>query len=251
MELSFWMTALVCAGTFFGGLIDAMAGGGGLITLPVYFLTGMPSHMALGTNKLSANCGAVVSCLRYAKNGCVDWRFTLPGMAASVAGALLGARLVLLVDDQYLRYLLVVLLPVIAVFVLRDKNMAVPEGMRTRGQTAALLALMFVVGVYDGFYGPGAGTFYLLVLVKLGRYDARHASGVMKWVNLGSGLGSLVVFFATGQAMLWLGLLGGAFSIAGSYVGTGLVLRRGAKAVRPVILLVLAMLFVKIVADFF
>ncbi len=251
VELSFWMIVLVCAGTFLGGLIDAMAGGGGLITLPVYFLTGMPAHMVLGTNKVSANCGAVISSLRYAKNRCVVWRYALPGMAASVLGSLLGARLVLLVDDRYLRYLMIVLLPVIAFVVLRDKNMDAPAGSCSRGRMTVLLALLFVVGLYDGFYGPGAGTFYLLLLVKLGRLDTRNASGAMRWINLGSGLGSLVVFVATGQALLWLGLIAGAFSVVGSYVGTGLVIRCGAKAVRPVILIVLAFLFVKIVWGFF
>lgn len=251
MALSVGMTALVCAGTFAGGLVDSMAGGGGLITLPVYFLTGLPAHMALGTNKISANCGALISSLRYAKNGCVPWRAALPGMAVSILGALLGARLVLLVSDRVLQYLLVALLPVIALVVLRDKNMDAPAGARSRGRMAALIALIFLVGVYDGFYGPGAGTFYLLLLVKLGRFDTRSASGAMKWINLGSGLGSLVVFFLSGNALIWLGLLAGAASVAGSYVGTGLVIKSGAKAVRPVILLVLAILFLKVASGLF
>ena len=150
-----------------------------------------------------------------------------------------------------LEYLLIVLLPFIALVVLRDKNMDAPSGPCSRGRMAALIALIFLVGVYDGFYGPGAGTFYLLLLVKLGRFDTRSASGAMKWINLGSGLGSLIVFFLSGNALLWLGLLAGATSIAGSYVGTGLVIKRGAKAVRPVILLVLAILFLKVASGLF
>ncbi len=251
MELSIWMTALVCAGVFLGGLIDSMAGGGGLITLPIYFMSGLPAHTALATNKLSACCGTTLASFRFAKNKCVDWRYAVPGIVLAVLGATVGANLVLLLDDRYLRYLMVVLLPVIAVVVLRDKNMDAPEGTRSASRTALMFALVFLVGVYDGFYGPGTGTFLMLILSKIGRMEVRTATGVTKWMNLASNVGSLFVFLRNGQGLLWLGLLAGMFSIAGSYIGSGLVLKRGAKAVRPVTLIVLAILFVKIIWDFF
>lgn len=200
MTLTWSMVLIACTGVFLASLLDAIAGGGGIISLPTYLLAGLPIHMALGTNKVSASLGSLASTGRYIHQGYIDWKLAVPSVVLALLGSMGGTRLQLLVDETYLQYLLLVVLPVVAVVVLRQREFReIPGNIPRRRQAAVVLTASLIIGAYDGFYGPGTGTFLLLVYTGLGQMDVRTASGNVKAVNLASGIGSLVTAVLYGQ----------------------------------------------------
>lgn len=250
MELTLKMALIVVVGVFFAGFVDGIAGGGGLISVPAYLLAGLPAHLALGTNKLSSCIGTSVSTARYIRSGYINWRLGIPSAALALLGAHLGTRLQLAVDERYIKGMLLLVLPLAAAVVLRKR--ALPEEgweIAPRHQAAIVLLASLLIGTYDGFYGPGTGSFLLLAYCALGKLDLRTASGNVKLVNLSSNFSALLTSLANGKVFLALGLLAAVTSIAGHYLGSGLAIKDGAKVVRPVILTVLALLAVKILME--
>ena len=249
-DLTLKMALIVAVGVFLASFMDAIAGGGGIISVPTYLLAGLPAHMALGTNKLSSGLGTVVSTGRFIKNGYVDWKLGVPSIALALVGAHFGTRLQLAIREEYLKYLLLVVLPVVAFIVLRQRQLPETPGVIARKKQMAIVYLAsFVVGAYDGFYGPGTGTFLLLIFCNLARMDVRTAGGNVKLVNLSSNIGALVTSMTQGKVFWALGLIGAVTSIAGHYIGSGLAIKNGSKIVRPTVIVVLVLLAVKVVRD--
>ena len=244
---------IVCPLVFLAGLVDAIAGGGGIISLPAYLLAGVPAHTALGTNKLGSAMGTVVSTVRYAKNGYLKGKAAMAACsaAAAILGSAIGARLALMVPDSVIEHMMLVVLPIVAAYVLFNRRMGDNEKTGTvppkRMFVLSILAAL-LVGGYDGFYGPGTGTFLLLVLTGVAKMDIRSASAQTKVINLSSNIAALVTFIINGKVLYPLGLAAGVCCIAGHYIGSGLVVHDGQKIVRPVVLLVLAALFIKILS---
>ncbi|MDR2258188.1 MAG: TSUP family transporter [Treponema sp.] len=252
MDLNITAFFFVCPLVFLAGFVDSIAGGGGLVSLPAYLIAGVPIHFALGTNKCSSTVGAITASFRYYRNGYVDLLFCLPSIAAALAGSALGSFLTLKADERYLQWLLIIALPVTAFYVFKKKNFEAPAVPLSRGRGILVSALVsFVIGGYDGFFGPGTGTFLILLYTGAAKIDPRTASGNAKLVNLASNLAALVLFLIHRRVILPLGLAAGVFSVAGAYLGSGLVIRRGARVIRYVILAVLGLLFIKIVWDLF
>ena len=250
MALTPKMLLIVLVGVFLASFVDGVAGGGGIISVPTYFLAGLPAHLALGTNKLSSIIGTTVSAGRFVRGGYVDWRLALPSIALAITGAHFGTRLQLAVDERYLKWLLLVVLPIVAFVVLREKKLPEEAGeLPPRRRAAIVFAASFFIGAYDGFYGPGAGTFLLLTYCHLGKLDLRTAAGNVKLVNVASNFGALVTSLMHGKVFIVLGLIGAVASVAGHYIGSGLAIKDGSKIVRPVILLVLAGLAVKVITE--
>ena len=244
---------IVCPLVFLAGLIDSIAGGGGLISLPAYLIAGVPPHIALGTNKTSSSMGTVVSAAKLAKNGFVDRRTAVPGGLFAVAGAIVGATISLYVEDTVITHMMIVILPVVAFYVLRSRTLGESEktGTLTGGRLiGAVCGIGLVMGIYDGFYGPGTGTFLLLLLTGLAHLDTRRAAGTTKVMNLSSNLAALATFLINGKVYYSLGLVSGLFCIAGHYIGSSLVVRGGRRVVRPMILVVLCILFGKLALGF-
>ncbi|HIX51623.1 MAG TPA: TSUP family transporter [Candidatus Lachnoclostridium stercoripullorum] len=244
---------IVCPLVFLAGLIDSIAGGGGLISLPAYLIAGVPPHIALGTNKTSSSMGTVVSAAKLAKNGFVDRRTAVPGGLCAVAGAIVGATISLYVEDTVITHMMIVILPVVAFYVLRSRTLGESEktGTLTGGRLiGAVCGIGLVMGIYDGFYGPGTGTFLLLLLTGLAHLDTRRAAGTTKVMNLSSNLAALATFLINGKVYYSLGLVSGLFCIAGHYIGSSLVVRGGRRVVRPMILVVLCILFGKLALGF-
>ena len=252
MELSLPMVLIVVAGVFLASFMDGVAGGGGIISVPTYFLAGLPSHLALGTNKLSSCIGTAVSTGRFIRGGYVNWKLGVPSIVLALLGAALGTRLQLMVDERVLQYLLLAVLPVVARVVLRQRSLPEEAGDIAPGRQAAIvLAASLIVGAYDGFYGPGTGTFLVLIFCTLGKLDLRTASGNVKLVNLSSNIGALTTSLWNGKVFLALGLIGAVASVAGHWLGSGLAIKDGSKIVKPAILVVLVLLAVKVIADLF
>ena len=250
MALTWRMAAIVVIGVFLASFVDGVAGGGGIISVPTYFLAGLPAHLALGTNKLSSGIGTVVSTLRFIRGGFVNWRLAIPSVALALYGSHLGTRLQLALDERYLKWLLLLVLPLVAVVVLRQKKLPEEPGqIAPRRQAVIVLAASFLVGGYDGFYGPGTGTFLILIFCNLAKMDLRTASGNVKLVNLASNIGALATSLMHGKVFLVLGLIGAVASVGGHYLGSGLAIKDGSKIVRPVILVVLGLLAVKVISE--
>lgn len=251
MALGVRTVLIVAVGVFLASFVDGIAGGGGLISVPAYLLAGLPPHLALGTNKLSAGIGTAVSVGRFIRSGYVDWPLAIPSAILAVAGAHLGTRLQLAVDERYLKWLLLAVLPLAALVVLRQHTFPEEPGeISRRRQFAVVLSASLAVGVYDGFYGPGTGTFLLVIFCRLGKMDVRTAGGNVKVVNLSSNVGALVASLMGGKVFLALGLIGAVCSIAGHYLGSGLAIKNGSRIVKPVVLTVLALLAVKMFCEF-
>ena len=252
MELDLVTLAIVCPLVFLGGLVDSIAGGGGLITLPAYLMAGVPAHLALGTNKLSSGLGMAMSTWRLYRGGFIDVRLAAIPIAAAFIGSLAGARAALLVPESVFELILITLLPIAAVLVMRRKTLEPDVKAIDPVKQKRLLALCaFACGAYDGFYGPGAGTFMLILFSAVAHLDVRNAAGQMKIVNFSSGVAAFATFALAGEVNWALGFIAGAFGIAGHYIGAGLVLKNGAKVVRPIIGAVLLMLFAKTAWDYF
>ena len=245
-----WTVLLIGVGVFCASFVDAIGGGGGIISVPVYLLAGLPTHFALGTNKMSAGLGTVVSTVRYVKNGFVDWSLGVVSIALALLGSHLGTRLQLMIDERYLKYLLLIVLPLVAFVLLRQKKLPETKGeMNPWARRAIVWSASLIVGAYDGFYGPGTGTFLLLIFCGLAKLDLRTASGNMKLVNLSSNIGSLITSLMAGKVLIAIGLISAVFSVAGHYIGAGLTIKNGSKIVRPVILVVIGLLAVKVILE--
>ena len=247
MELTVKMVAIVAVGVFFASFVDAIAGGGGIISVPTYLLAGLPAHMALGTNKISAGLGTVASTARFVKNGYADWALAVPSVLLALIGSHFGTRLQLTVEEKYLQYLLLLVLPVVAFVVLRQRKFPEEKGeIDRKKQFAIVLTASLVIGAYDGFYGPGTGTFLLLVYCNLAKMDVRTAGGNVKLVNLASNVGAFVTSLRSGQVFLALGLIGAVTSFAGHFMGSGLAIKNGSRIVKPTVIIVLALLAAKV-----
>ncbi len=250
MVLTVKMALIVAVGVFLASFMDAIAGGGGIISVPTYLLAGVPMHMALGTNKVSSGIGTAVSTARFIKNGYIDWKLGIPSVALALVGSFVGTSIQLMIDEVYLQYLLLIVLPVVAFVVLRQRQFPEERGEIDRRKQCAIVWLAsFVIGAYDGFYGPGTGTFLLLIYCNLAKMDVRTAGGNVKLVNLSSNIGAFVTSLRSGQVFLVLGLIGAVTSIAGHYVGSGLAIKNGSKIVRPTVVIVLILLAVKVVYE--
>ncbi len=244
------MFLLVCPLVFLAGLVDAIGGGGGLISLPAYIVAGLPIHQAIATNKLSSACGTSLTAVRFARNGLIDYKIALPAIMMAIAGSSVGANLSMRMPEKVMIYILYGVLPAAAFIVLNkhifhdNPDETGPDSRRTM-IIAAIAA--FLIGIYDGFYGPGTGTFLIIALTVFARMPILKANGITKAVNMTTNLTSLVIFLLHGQILIPLGIAAAVCNMAGGYLGAGLAMKEGAKIVRPVLVIVLVLLMIKII----
>ncbi|MEE1313517.1 MAG: TSUP family transporter [Lachnospiraceae bacterium] len=240
---------IVCPLVFLAGFVDAIGGGGGLISLPGYVLAGVPMHAAVATNKLSSSTGTLISTIRLCKHSKIDFILAIPAILLAFVGSTAGAKLSMLIQEEILKAVLLVILPVTAYCVLKKDALSAGAGdacSRKKQLTIAWVAAI-IIGLYDGFYGPGTGTFYMIIFMSLAKMTTMEAAVNTKLLNLTSNLAALVTFLMHGKVWIILGLTASIFSIAGHYIGAGMVLKSGNKVVKPIILTVLVLLFIKVV----
>lgn len=244
---SFGTYLIICPLVGIAGFVDAIAGGGGLISLPAYLIAGVPVHNALGTNKLSSTMGTAVTTFRYARNGFIPWRQALFCVLCALVGSSLGAQLALMIPTQIFRILMLIILLLTACYLLRSKGLTQEREPYAPGKTLLIaLPITLVLGIYDGFYGPGTGTFLLLLLTSFAHLSLNQAAGLTKAINLATNVAALTVFLRNGVSDLSLGLVAGCFGIAGNYLGAKLFVSKGAKWIKPLIITVLAIFFCKV-----
>ena len=244
---------IICPLVFVAGFIDAVAGGGGLISLPAYVFAGMPIHIAYGTNKF-ANCiGTATASAKFLKSGNIKLKPALFSAAGALIGSWVGAQLVILLDEKYLQYSLMIILPVVAIFLLFNRNFGQDTDTKDISEKRMyILSIIIglVIGAYDGFFGPGTGTFLVLAYTSICGLSMITASGNAKIVNLSSNLAALVVYIFNGKVSFLVGIPAAVCAVLGNYIGAHFAINKGSKFIKPVIILVILMLFLKIIIDF-
>jgi uncharacterized membrane protein YfcA len=254
MELELWLVALIGAAFFAAGFIDSIAGGGGLISLPAFLLTGLPPEVVLGTSKTATTFGTGSALLNYARNGLVIWRMAPAGIPASLLGAWLGSQAILLFDSGTIGKIMLFLLPLGAIVTLMPKKTA---ALSRGGQDLAFRHLYvytplicLALGGYDGFFGPGTGSFFIIAHFLFLKIGLVQASATAKLLNLATNISSMVVFALNGCVLLWLALPLAACNIAGNLAGSRLAIKIGAGFVKKILYVSLSLLFASLIWKF-
>ena len=232
-----------------GGIVDAVAGGGGLITLPAYLLAGLPPHLASGTNKCGNAFGTFLSTGRFIRQGSIHIPSAVAGGTGALAGTWIGSKLNLIVPDQYLYFVMLAVVPVMAAFLLFHRDFGAENQSHNLSKRKLLLfslSIGLLIGGYDGFFGPGAGTFLMLAYTGLCKFDLLTASGNTKVSNSASNAASLLSFSMEGQVLWSIGIPAALCGILGNYVGSSLALHGGRRIIRPMFFVVLTLLLIRL-----
>ncbi len=233
MTLEWWHYFLLFLAGAAGGFIDAIAGGGGLITVPALLWAGLPPQFALGTNKLQSSCGTTLAVARYTRAGLIEWRLLRLAIVVTFVAAAAGTWAVTVMDPELLRRVVPVLLVAVAVYTALNRRLGELRRSARLGTVAFALVFGTTLGFYDGFFGPGTGSFWMLACVLTLGQDLRAATGTTKAVNLTSNVASLITFAFAGLLRLDVGLAMIAGQLLGARAGSGLVVAHGARIIRP------------------
>jgi uncharacterized membrane protein YfcA len=229
-----WVIAALTATAVLTGFIDAIAGGGGLIMMPALLFAGVPPIEALGTNKLQSMFGTATAFRNFALKGLVDWRAHKGTIMLVFAGASVGVIAVQSIDPGALRLIIPLLLVAVALYVIASPRMDDADAHQRVGPRG-YAPVAGAIGAYDGFFGPGTGSFFTASLVGLRGLGLTRATALTKLLNLTSNVAS-VLFFALGGKMLWLlGLCMAAGAVLGGYLGSHTAMRFGARVIRPLL----------------
>ncbi|MEY2633383.1 MAG: hypothetical protein RIR00_2037 [Pseudomonadota bacterium] len=245
--------ALLLAGAFFAGLVDAVVGGGGLIQVPLLFnaLPHQPPATLFGSNKLASVFGTSVATWRYSRRVRIPWRLVLPATLAALVSAYLGALTVAVLPPTHLRPLVLALLLGVAMYTFRRKDFGCGGSGRPSQAGDPLWAALIGAGIgfYDGFFGPGTGSFLIFLFIRVFALDFLHASVAAKVVNVATNLAALAFFLPHGHVLYLTGLGMAVCNISGAVVGSHLALRHGSRFIRQLFLLVVSLLILRFAVD--
>lgn len=216
------------------GFIDAMAGGGGLITLPALLAAGLPPQMALGTNKFQSSFGSFSASFHFIRKGHADWRTARTGIIFTFIGATAGAMLVSMLPAGILNKIIPFLLLIIIVYFIFSPDLGKLDEKPKIPHMHFFMPAGIVLGFYDGFFGPGTGSFWAVALMMICGYNMVKATAYTKIMNFTSNIASLIVFLIKGQVVFKLGIVMAAGQFAGARLGSSMVIRKGNKIIRPV-----------------
>ncbi len=248
--MSLEITLTLCGFSFVAGFIDAVVGGGGLIQLPalLVFCPGWPHTTALGTNKFASLAGTSVALLRYLRSIKLERRIALPSAMTAVVGSVIGAWCVSLLSPDFFRPLVIVLLIGVAIYSWKKKKLGGDHKPKLRGTQELITALVVALslGFYDGFFGPGTGTFLLFLYIGVFGYNFIIGSAYAKVVNLSTNAGALCFFIATGSVNYSVAIPMALAQIVGGYTGAHVAIKKGAPFVRILFLIVVSALILRL-----
>ena len=252
MELSLLIILVLCLFFFLAGFVDSVAGGGGLISVPAMLLCGLPPHIALGTGKFASTLGSLTSLWTFARNHLVVLRIAPAGFLSAFAGGMAGSALAMHLDSAVLGKILIFLLPVGMLISLFSGHLATEEGeLPERHLWIRVILMGFLIGSYDGFFGPGTGSFFIIAQHLVLRMGLVRASATAKVFNLASNAGAFAVFASGGAALYSLGIPLAAANILGNQLGTRLAIRIGSRMVRNFLYIALTLLLISLIYRFF
>ncbi len=249
MELSIELLALLFLTGLAAGFVDSIAGGGGLLTMPVLLWIGLPPAVALGTNKLQGTVGTLTSSFHFYKKGHIPIRSALPAVITAFIGSAIGTYVVRRVDAEDLSALLPLLLMLFAVYFLFSPRITDEDARQRLGKHAFAFTAGLAIGFYDGFFGPGAGAFYVIAYVTLMGYGIIKATAHTKLLNFSSNISALLFFQLAGLVSWPIGLAMALGQVVGSYTGSHLTMKHGVQLVKPMLIVVSVLMSVKLLID--
>lgn len=243
---------IICTLGFSAAAVDAIAGGGGLISLPALLMVGVPPHLALGTNKFSASTASLNSSITFARSGKVHIPLVKWQIPFTLVGALLGAWAVLSVSSAFLSKAVLVLILFVGIYTIFHKNLGMENNFKGLNSLNMAVGCLFALalGFYDGFFGPGTGSFLIFSFIALFGFDFVVASANAKVLNFTSNVASLLLFAWNGKILLTYGIPMALFMIVGSQVGTRLAIQRGAVLVKPIFIMMSLLVAAKLIYQY-
>lgn len=230
----------ICVAGFVAAFVDSIAGGGGLISIPAYMLIGLPPTMVNGTNKFSATCASLTSSIKFIKNKKADFKILRIALPFTVIGAILGVSTALSIDESMLKSIITVLIILIGFYSYFSKSLGLTENFKGYNLKTMVLAcvLALSIGFYDGFFGPGTGTFLTFGMIWIFGFDFTNASGNARVMNFVSNVVSLVLYAINGKIMFFYGIPVGICAIVGARIGTHYALKNGSKFIKPIFIVI-------------
>lgn len=242
-------TVLILLASCFAGMVDAIVGGGGLILVPALFAAfpAAPPATLLGTNKCASVWGTAFATLKYSRRIDMRWRALLPAAICALIGSFAGAWTVTEIDPGYIRKLLPIILLVVLIYTLVKKDLGRAHQPLQHPNRERLIACAIgaLIGWYDGFFGPGTGSFFIFLFVRFLGYDFLNASASAKLLNVATNIAAIVLFALKGHVWWHIGLMMAVTNMAGSFVGSHLALKHGTGFVRWVFVIVVGALILK------
>lgn len=251
MEITLLSAAIMAGAGFLAGFVDSIAGGGGIITVPVLLSLGLPPHLALGTNKFQSSFGSFTAAWRYYGKGLFTLKETWLGILFTLTGAAAGSMLIQLVDGGFLNKAIPLLLLAVFLYTLFSPDLGAADRQVSISRYLFYPLFGLLLGFYDGFFGPGTGSFWTIALVILMGMNLKKATGTTKMMNFTSNIVSLTVFLIGGKVIFLAGLVMGAGQMAGAWTGSHMVIRHGTKFIRVFFLIVVAATIARIIVKEF
>lgn len=247
---------IICPLILISGILDAIVGGGALISLPTYIAAGLPTHYAYGTNKFASFLGTFTSAVRYVKDRRFDIRSVFMFAIICVIGSAIGSRLTLYLSDIYLKYILVVILPILIFLLIIKGNMTDIlnnnniEGVLNKGKII-ILSIVFglAMGFYGGFLGVGTTSFLILIFINFFKLPSIKACGNARIVNCCLNLVAMITFLISGKIIFEIAIPAAICSMIGNYIGAELAIRKENKIIKPLFIIIFTILFVKLIYD--
>ncbi|CEK30408.1 membrane protein [[Clostridium] sordellii] len=229
----------LCIGGFLAAFVDSIAGGGGLISMPILLMAGLPTHLALGTNKFAGSFGCFSSAYRYAKSGKTNIELLKKLIPFTIIGCFLGVKCVLSISDTILNILVFIMILVVALYTYLKKELGTIDNFQGIDDKNLKIGIImaFSLGFYDGFFGPGTGTFLAFSLIKIYGFDFLSASANTKILNFTSNFVALILFMINGQILYSVAILYAISMILGGYIGAKVAINKGSKLIKPIFLI--------------
>jgi len=243
------MFIFLCLGGFLAAFVDSIAGGGGLISMPVLMMAGLPAHLALGTNKFGGAFGCFSSAYKYSKSGATNNELLKKLIPYTILGCILGVKCVLSISDEILNIMVFVMILTVAIYTYRSKTLGTEDKFEelTKRNIKLGKIMAFSLGFYDGFFGPGTGTFIAFALIKIYGFDFLHASANTKILNFTSNFVALLLFMVSGQILYKVAIFYALSMMVGGYVGAKLAIKKGSTLIRPIFLIMALGVAIKLI----
>ena len=249
MEFELYYYFIFLGAGFLAGFVDSIAGGGGIITVPVLLASGMPPHIALATNKLQSSFGSFTASLNYIQKGLVKLKDVYMGIIFTFVGAMLGTYSILLMDAEILNKAIPIMLVVIFLYTFFTPKLGAQDRHHILKPNLFYFIFGISIGFYDGFFGPGTGSFWTIAIVMLLGLNLKSATAQTKVMNFTSNIVSLGVFIVGGQVLWTVGIIMGAGQILGAYIGSTLVVKKDVAFIRVFFLTIVGITILKLLYD--
>ncbi|MCG8637180.1 MAG: TSUP family transporter [Desulfobacterales bacterium] len=247
MDLSILTFILLFFTGLLAGFVDSIAGGGGLIALPVLLSIGLPPQLALGTNKLQGSFGTLSATINFIRKGKASLSDNMSGIAFTFIGAVTGAWAIQQIQGGFIRHLIPFMLLFVFVYTLTAKDLGSVQRRAKMGKNMFFMIFGLLLGFYDGFFGPGTGAFWTGALLILLGLDMTTATGTTRIMNFTSNIVALAVFIIGGNVLYSAGLTMAGGQIIGARIGSGMAIKKGAPFIRPIFLTMVCLTIARLI----